>query len=58
MPDETFDALKELTEIKERRELQRRKYYRKSRLEKYRAELVALRKAAGLTYLVHLRFCL
>lgn len=47
MPDETFDVLKELAEIKEHRELQRRKYYRKSKLEKYRAELVALRKAGA-----------
>jgi aminoglycoside phosphotransferase (APT) family kinase protein len=47
MPDETFDVLKELAEIKEHRELQRRKYYRKSKLEKYRAELVALKMSGA-----------
>jgi hypothetical protein len=47
MPDRPFDPMQELTAIRERRAMQRRTQYRKSRLEKYRAELVALRRAGA-----------
>ncbi len=47
MSNEPFDPIKELQEVKERREMQRRKLYRKSKLEKYRAELVAMRNAGA-----------
>ena len=47
MADETFDPLKELNEVRARREMQRRKQYRKSKLERYRADLVAMRRAGA-----------
>jgi hypothetical protein len=42
-----FNPLKELQEIKERREMIKRRLYRKSKLEKYRSELVAMRQAGA-----------
>jgi len=42
-----FDATTELQRIRDIREVARRKLYRKSRLDKYRAELVAMRRAGG-----------
>lgn len=47
MNKETFDPAVELAAVKARRALQRRKTYRKSKLERYRAELVALRRAGA-----------
>ena len=47
MESETFNPLDELSEIKALRALQRRKQYRKSKLERYRAELVAMRRAGA-----------
>lgn len=44
-----IDATNELARIRTRRATARRKPYRASRLQRYRAELVALRKA-GATY--------
>jgi hypothetical protein len=43
----SFDATKELQMIQQRREEARRKIFRKSRLDKFRAELVAMRQAGG-----------
>ncbi|MGD9153790.1 MAG: hypothetical protein PVG30_09130 [Gammaproteobacteria bacterium] len=40
----SFDAVSELEKIRERRKLNRKKHYQKSRLDKYRAELVKLRQ--------------
>ena len=45
--DETFDALAEVERIRARRAEARRKLYRKSRLDKYRAELVAMKQAGA-----------
>lgn len=42
-----FDPNKELTAIREHRAMQRRKIYRKSKLEKFRAELVALHRSGA-----------
>jgi hypothetical protein len=47
MSDATFNPVAELAVIKEKRAMMRRKVYRKSKLEKYRAELVALRQAGA-----------
>jgi len=41
---ETFNAEQELRRIRMRRAQARRRLYRKSRLERYRAELVAMKK--------------
>ena len=43
----TFDAQTEVARIRTRRAEARRKMYRKSRLDKYRAELVAMRQAGA-----------
>ena len=43
----TFDAQTEVERIRTRRAEARRKMYRKSRLDKYRAELVAMRQAGA-----------
>ena len=45
--DETFDAVAEVERIRARRAEARRKVYRKSRLDKYRAELVAMKQAGA-----------
>ena len=42
--DETFDPVAEVESIRARRAEARRKLYRKSRLDKYRAELVAMKR--------------
>jgi hypothetical protein len=47
MTDAQFDPMQELAAVKERRALQKRRQYRKSKLEKYRAELVALDQAGA-----------
>ena len=47
MADATFDPAKELAEIKEHRALRRRKPYHKSKLERFRSELVALARAGA-----------
>jgi len=44
---ETFDAQIEIDKIRARRTEARRKLYRKSRLDKYRAELVAMKQAGA-----------
>ena len=44
---ETFDAEAELNRIRSRRAEARRKLFRKSRLDKYRAELIAMRQAGA-----------
>jgi hypothetical protein len=44
---ETFDAEKELRRIRMRRAQARRRLYRKSRLERYRAELVAMKRVGA-----------
>jgi len=44
---ETFNAQAEIERIRIRRTEARRKLYRKSRLDKYRAELVAMRQAGA-----------
>jgi len=44
MANAPFDAVKELAEVKALREMQRRRRYRESKLERYRSELVALRR--------------
>ncbi len=41
---ETFDAAQELRRVRMHRAQARRRLYRKSRLERYRAELVAMKK--------------
>ena len=43
----TFDAQTEVEQIRLRRAEARRKLYRKSRLDKYRAELVAMKQAGA-----------
>lgn len=45
--DETFDPLAEVERIRARRAEARRKLYRKSRLDKYRSELVAMKRAGA-----------
>ena len=45
--NETFDAQAEVKRIRDRRAEARRKIYRKSRLDKYRAELVAMQQAGA-----------
>ena len=45
--DETFDPVAEVERIRARRNEARRKLYRKSRLDKYRAELVAMKQAGA-----------
>ena len=47
MTNDQFDPIKELQEIKEHREMIKRRLYRKSKLDKYRAELVAMRQAGA-----------
>lgn len=47
MVDETFDAKSDLQQIREIRAIGRRRAYRQSGLEKYRAEIVALRRAGA-----------
>ncbi|MGD2019683.1 MAG: hypothetical protein PVJ30_00990 [Thiohalocapsa sp.] len=42
-----IDAPAELAELRRRRSITRRRPYRTSRLERFRAELVALRRAGG-----------
>lgn len=42
-----FDAAVELTALKEQRKTMRQQTYRKSRLTRHRAELVALKKAGA-----------
>ncbi|MCL7487593.1 MAG: hypothetical protein M8357_05405 [Desulfobulbaceae bacterium] len=44
---ETFDAQKEVKRIRTLRIRARRQRYRKSRLDRYRAELVAMRRAGA-----------
>ena len=44
---ETFDAQKEVKRIRTLRMRARRQSYRKSRLDRYRAELVAMRRAGA-----------
>jgi hypothetical protein len=44
---ETFNALIEIEKIRARRTEARRKLYRKSRLDKYRAELFAMKQAGA-----------
>lgn len=44
---ETFDAQAELDRIRSRRAEARRKLFRRSRLDKYRAELVAMKQAGA-----------
>jgi len=46
-PEETFDAQAEVARIRSRRAVARRKHYRKSRLDRYRSELVAMRRAGA-----------
>lgn len=47
MNQETFNAQIEIEKIRARRNEARRKLYRKSRLDKYRAELVAMKHAGA-----------
>ena len=47
MKDETFDAQVEVDRIRSRRAEARRKLFRKSRLDKYRAELLAMQRAGA-----------
>lgn len=47
MGEAPFDPIRELAAVKERRAMQRRRQYHKSKLERYRAELVALRRAGA-----------
>jgi hypothetical protein len=47
MANETFDPLKELREVKELRDMQRRKQFRRSKIDRYRTELVALRRSGA-----------
>lgn len=46
-PEDTFDAHAEVARICRRRAVARGKRYRKSRLDRYRAELVAMRQAGA-----------
>ncbi len=45
--DETFDARVEVTRIRLRRIEARRKLFRKSRLDRYRVELLAMKQAGA-----------
>lgn len=45
--DETFNAQAVIENIRTRRKEARRKLYRKSRLDKYRSELIALKQAGA-----------
>ncbi len=45
--NETFDALAEVEKIRARRTEARRKLYRKSSLDRYRAELMAMKRAGA-----------
>ncbi len=45
--DETFDARAEVERIRARRAEARRKLYHRSRLDRYRAELVAMKRAGA-----------
>jgi hypothetical protein len=45
--DETFDVQAEVDHIRSRRAEARRKLFRKSRLDKYRAELLAMKQAGA-----------
>jgi hypothetical protein len=45
--DETFDAQMEVNKIRLRRMEARRKLYRKSRLDRYRVELLAMKQAGA-----------
>ena len=45
--NETFDARAELNRIRARRAEARRKLYRKSRLDRYQLELLAMRRACA-----------
>ena len=45
--NETFDAEREVKRIRTRRAEARRRLYRKSRLDKYRAELVAMKRVGA-----------
>jgi hypothetical protein len=47
LKDETFDAQAEVKRIRLRRMEARRKLFRKSRLDRYRVELVAMRQAGA-----------
>ena len=47
MMTQPFDAAAELTSIQNQRKTMRKLSYRKSRLLKYRAEMVALKKAGA-----------
>ena len=47
MPTEQFDPLQELNKVKEVRAILRRKQYRKSKLQRYRYELVAMRRTGA-----------
>ncbi|MBT0651945.1 hypothetical protein [Geomobilimonas luticola] len=44
---ETFNAQAEVDRVRQRRAEARRKLYRKSRLDRYRAELVAMKQAGA-----------
>ena len=44
---ETFDAQREVDQIRKLRDKARRRRYQKSRLDRYRAELVAMRRAGA-----------
>lgn len=44
---ETFDAQREVNRIRTLRAKARRRHYRKSRLDRYRAELVAMKRAGA-----------
>lgn len=44
---ETFNPQAELSAVREKRAMKRRKTYRRSKLEKYRAEILALRHAGA-----------
>lgn len=45
--NETFDPVAEVERIRTRRAEARRKLYRKSRLDKYRAEMIAMKQAGA-----------
>ena len=47
MDNTPFDPIGTLQEVKKHRAMQRRQQYRKSKLDKFRAELVALKKAGA-----------
>lgn len=47
MPTQHFDAATELTKLRHLCRVRRALHYRRSRLRKYRAELVALKKAGA-----------